>query len=327
MTIDAARSLDFRKRFIKSRIITEGAVEQVKPNFRGISYIPIRRDILCSIKIETETDVDIYDSIYRRYSLYYGVNKAGTPYQQSVATQNTESNLIGYIGNKGFYAEFIRNVYANFSVDFVLNGVIDFDPIWKITPLALNNIQIKNENLTPNNLPIYFLGEAGQLGWSYYYAAQYSNYYAYTLKLDELFLEVLIDQWGEPFTINIYTIISGTRRDLVTKIYYSNTQNVGESLDTDPRIIDRNIVLFAVNYYGNQVNINSTVLVNGVLGTITSLNVPISDQNKYALRPEVLNYSISNKVINAPNKILDYWNPVLEQDGYKFTIDTDNVVW
>jgi len=28
-----------------------------------------------------------------------------------------------------------------------------------------------------------------------------------------------------------------------------------------------------------------------------------------------------------PDKVLDYWNPELEVDGYKFTIDTDKTVW
>ena len=39
------------------------------------------------------------------------------------------------------------------------------------------------------------------------------------------------------------------------------------------------------------------------------------------------NRSFGPQTIFFENKILDYWNPVLEQDGYRFEIDTDKVVW
>jgi hypothetical protein len=141
----------------------------------------------------------------------------------------------------------------------------------------------------------------------------------------------LSNQGTTPFLPFAYTSSSGTFNFTYLTTLIALINKYGENMNrtivreilqdnSDVNFIRRtqNTTIGSYSYPG------SSVTVSG----ITKIEITIDPDDAYLQS----GYALSNTnmipiSVQSKNKILDYWNPVLEQDGYKFTIDTDSVVW
>jgi hypothetical protein len=252
-------------------------------------------------------------NLYVPYFLYYlsigGGISGKLPLKISQDTNN---------GGSGFYAEWNTMYTALASIHLKFSN-------YRPTPQLLSNFthirDISNLELTLNSFG-YFgkaLSKITESEFWYYNTTNNLNSYVFSIPVAANIYE--------PTYFYYLTIPIDSSSLAIRYITIVNSPNfISGGTNTPPVERSQNGLLFSQDIKDYMVSFggpNNYFYVD--ISYSGSLDLSIQNEKTqeegYALRTNSV-----QKVFSA-NKILDYWNPVLEQDGYKFTIDTDRVVW